>query len=89
MGVSRGTILNRIDAGTLKPSGTLGTTGKRITYVFDAEYVDRLIAARAAELFAEADRMTAEASARAAALAAEADRLTGKSAAERTTEVTR
>lgn len=61
LGVSRATIINRIDAGTITPVGMIGSKGKRGTYVFTAEDVDRMVAARAAELAAEIDRLTAEA----------------------------
>lgn len=76
LGVSRGTINNRIAAGTLIPDGSIGSSGKRVTYVFTAETVDRLVAERAAELTAEADRLTAETAERAAALTAEAASIT-------------
>lgn len=60
LGVSRATIINRIDAGTITPAGMIGAKGKRGTYVFTAEDVDRMAAERAAELTAEAARLTAE-----------------------------
>lgn len=61
LGVTRATILNRIAAGTITPAGVVGASGKRIAYVFAAAEVDRLAAERAAELTAEAARLTAEA----------------------------
>lgn len=61
LGVSRATIVNRIDAGTITPAGMIGASGKRGTYVFTAEDVERMAADRAAELTAEAARLTAEA----------------------------
>lgn len=61
LGVSRATIINRIDAGTITPAGMIGSQGKRGTYVFTVEDVDRMAAERAAELTAEAARLTAEA----------------------------
>lgn len=61
LGVSRATIINRIDAGTITPAGMVGARGKRGTYVFTAEDVDRMAAERAAELTAEAERLTTEA----------------------------
>lgn len=64
LGVSRATIINRIDAGVIVPAGMVGSRGKRGTYVFTAEDVERMVADRAAELTAEAARLTAEAVAR-------------------------
>lgn len=60
LGVTRATILNRIEAGTIVPAAIVGASGKRIAYVFAVEDVDRLAAARAAELTAEAARLTGE-----------------------------